>query len=196
MKVKKAKNIRKYLRFYKIIFGITDPYHVLLDGNFIFAALKFKLPIIDRLKAMLQGCDFRLYALQSAYDELVKAGKSCLESAEFLQENCIKLDDKTVPGANAGEKLLAFLGKYVSKFAFCGHIVFADSNSKDIHSKGHKHFFVATQDRESRLAVNRMPGIPTMYLSQVVLVMEAPSDASRVYNKRVCSHSSISATVK
>jgi hypothetical protein len=48
--------------------------------------------------------------LQSAYDELVKAGKSCRESAEFLKDNCIILDDSSFAGENAGEKLLAFLG--------------------------------------------------------------------------------------
>jgi rRNA-processing protein FCF1 len=110
MKVKKAKNIRKYLRFYKIVFGINPAYHVLLDGNFIFAALKYKLPILDRLRSMVQDEEFRVYALQSAYDELVKAGKSCRESAEFLKDNCIILDDSSFAGENAGEKLLAFLG--------------------------------------------------------------------------------------
>jgi hypothetical protein len=55
-------------------------------------------------------------------------------------------------------------------------------------TKGHRHYFVATQDKESRSAINRMPGVPTLYLSQVVLIMEAPSDASKTYTRQAESH--------
>ena len=47
MGVKKGKVTRKYLKFYKIVFDINGPYHVILDGNFIFQALKYKIVIID-----------------------------------------------------------------------------------------------------------------------------------------------------
>lgn len=35
MKVKRQKQVRKTIRFYKVCFGFKEPYKVLLDGNFI-----------------------------------------------------------------------------------------------------------------------------------------------------------------
>jgi len=42
MRVTRAKFYRKYLRFYRIVYNIVAPYNVLIDGNFVFAAIKNK----------------------------------------------------------------------------------------------------------------------------------------------------------
>ena len=43
MRVTRGKFIRKYLKFYEIVYGLNAPYDVLLDGNFIYHAMKYKI---------------------------------------------------------------------------------------------------------------------------------------------------------
>lgn len=96
MRLSRAKQMRKHLRFYRIVYGIAPPYavsrpivwvwtqsgmmsrhnfdthvptllrstalkQVLLDGNFIHMALKVKMDILDRLKKLLLGEDFKCF---------------------------------------------------------------------------------------------------------------------------------------
>lgn len=90
--------MRKHLRFYRIVYGILDPYDVLLDGNFIFAALEHKLDIRDRLMRLLQGSEIKLYVTKSALKELETIGSKGEKALEFATKFCTCIDDK--PGAN------------------------------------------------------------------------------------------------
>ena len=80
MRVNRSKFIRKYLRFFQIVFGIEPKYNIILDGNFIFAALKVKIDILERLRRLLQDNDIRLFVLKSVVDELKKVGDAAKSS--------------------------------------------------------------------------------------------------------------------
>lgn len=54
-------------------------------------------------------------------------------------------------------------------------------------SKSPKHYFVATQDQDLRNALERIPGVPILYLNKVTLVLSNISRASLEYNSRVAS---------
>ena len=54
MKVNRSKLIRKHLRFFRLTFGLESPYHILLDGNFIYYCISHKIGIYVRLSSLLQ----------------------------------------------------------------------------------------------------------------------------------------------
>ena len=48
-----------------------------------------------------------------------------------------------------------------------------------------RNYFVATQDKDLRLAIGRIPGVPLIYLNKVSLVLEPPSVVSRNFGEKV-----------
>ena len=91
-------------------------YNVLLDGNFVFAALKYKIDIEDRIKALLQENEIKLFALRSAYDELNKAGEKTRSSMQYMKSVCQLLDDSACARSNPADQMIAFLGSFLSYY--------------------------------------------------------------------------------
>lgn len=111
MRVNRAKMVRKYLRFFRLVYQISAPYNILLDGNFIFAALKNKINISDRVGKMLQGESIKLFILKSAIDELRSIGAKGADALEFALRECSVLEDSDIAGDTPFDKLLGYLGK-------------------------------------------------------------------------------------
>ena len=82
-----------------------------MDGNFIFAALKVKLDIQERLTKLLQGETIRIYVLKSVIAELSAAGPKALAALEFANSFCDVIDDSMHEGETPCEKLKAMLGE-------------------------------------------------------------------------------------
>ena len=174
MRVNRAKQIRKHLRFYKIICGISRPYHVILDGNFIFAALKVKLDLRERVNKMLQltgGESATFYITRSGLEELRSLGEKASAAVEYAESYCLEIKDDEFAGEElVHNKLIKFLENM-------------KLNPSDTRSKS---YFVASQDKDLRSSINsRVPGVPLIYLNKVSVVLEPPSEASRNFNKRV-----------
>ena len=110
MRINRAKLVRKFLRFYRLSYLLNPPYHVLLDGNFIFSALKNKIDIGDRLTKLLQGEDYTLYVLRSALDELRELGAKGETAVNYCTSRCTLLDDSAVRGETPFEKTVAYIG--------------------------------------------------------------------------------------
>ena len=49
MKIKRHKNLRKVLHFYKMNYNILEPYQILIDGTFAQEALKCKINLADQI---------------------------------------------------------------------------------------------------------------------------------------------------
>ena len=94
MRFHRVKLVRKHLRFYRIVYGIDDPYDIILDGNFIFTALEHKVDIRDRLMRLLQGAEIKLYVTKSAIKELEAIGVKGEKALEFATKFCTLVDDK------------------------------------------------------------------------------------------------------
>ena len=172
MKVNRSKFVRKYLRFYRLVFGIEAPFKVLLDGNFIFAAFKYKVDIIARLSALLQQDKVEVFVLRSAVQELNGVGEKAADAYQFAVKMCTVLED--MPKGDKGGKRGAAKGDGdpIAKGTYaylrcCKH--------DPVGAK----YFVATQDSSLRTGLGNLGGIPLVYLNKVTMVMEAPSDASR-----------------
>ena len=167
MRVNRSKFVRKYLRFFKIVYGITPPYNVVLDGNFVYAALKVKLDIKERVEKLLQGETVRLYVLKSVLAELNAVGPKAAEAFKFAKKFCTLIDDDGFGAVETpAERLVAWLRHQTQE-------------SSSSSSSASRHYFVATQDRDLRSRLGSMPGVPTLYLNKVVLVLEPPSGKSK-----------------
>jgi U3 small nucleolar RNA-associated protein 23 len=102
--------VRKYLQFYRLTYGIKPPYNLILDGNFIFAALKNKIDIKERVQRVLQGEEVRYYVLKSVLDELRSVGEKAADALQFAQ-SCIPLDDSRINGLTPTDKTIGFLSE-------------------------------------------------------------------------------------
>ncbi|GAQ82813.1 PIN domain containing protein [Klebsormidium nitens] len=158
MKVKRQKQVRKTIRFYKVCFGFKEPYKVLLDGNFIHQSVHSQAAgqgaIRDVLhkffsgatKPMVTRCiSAELRALGPEFAKSSSAART-LDMARCIHET-------PVP---ASECVLSMVGQ-----------------------DNHEHFFVASQDAELRKRLRTVPGTALLFLSTAGLILEPPSETQQ-----------------
>lgn len=75
MGIKRQKQVRKSLAFYKKNFGYSPPYYVLVDGTFCRAALKQKINIREQLPKYLEA-EVNICTTQCILDECEAFGKT------------------------------------------------------------------------------------------------------------------------
>ena len=200
MRVNRGKAIRKHLRFYRIVYGMEAPYHVILDGNFIYHAVRYSIDVMARLEQQLQtkiGVDeVRLYVTKSALAELRSVtAEHATKAVQFATRMCMVLDDSDPAAAaaasaaavTAGDKLASLLRtthhKWVRSPASAKARADAGDSSADGGGGGAvQRYIVATQDKSLRHRLAEIPGVPLFYFNAVVLVMEPPSDAAKSFN--------------
>ena len=151
----RAKQGRKTLNFFRISFGITPPYSVLLDGNFIHVSVSFKIDIYARMKKHLGSEQFRFFVPSRVIDELVALGPSVEASLEFARIHC-----EVVTGDGSGttptDEIISLVGE--------------TNRSK---------YLVATQEDTLRDHLRNVPGVPLFHIQRTVLLLEAPSSSSK-----------------
>ena len=82
---------------------------IILDGNFIFNGIKFKLDIRDRLEKLLQGGAVKLYVLKSVLKELELVGAKAKSAKDFATAYCELIDDDAIVGDAPSERLCKFI---------------------------------------------------------------------------------------
>ena len=75
MGIKRQKQVRKSLAFYKKNFGYSPPYYVLVDGTFCRAALKQKINIREQLPKYLEA-EVNICTTQCILDECEAFGRN------------------------------------------------------------------------------------------------------------------------
>lgn len=170
MKVIRSKFVRKYLRFYRLVFGIDPPFRVLLDANFIFHCLKYKIDIQARLENVLQEHRIEIFVLRSGLRELNGIGDKGADALKYAQECCSVIED-----CKKRDKALAS-GKSESQALTTGPLSFLKQCQQD---KEAPRYFVATQDTSLRTRLGALGGVPLLYVNKVSMILEAPSEASK-----------------
>jgi U3 small nucleolar RNA-associated protein 23 len=163
----RAKAGRKTLRFYSINALINAPYKVVLDGNFIAASLKQKVPLFERLQKLLGTNQFKIHVTRSTLNELAELPGELFQSArQFGLDECEILEQSQIDQEKKQDQ-----NKIIS------------TPSTDIISlvKGNnpEGYFVATQDEQLSDKLREMVFVPQMRLVRAVLILESPSAASR-----------------
>ncbi|XP_018575407.1 rRNA-processing protein UTP23 homolog [Anoplophora glabripennis] len=154
MKIRRYKKVNKRLGFYINNFGFRQPYQLLVDGTFCYAALNNKINIANNIPRYLQG-DIKLLTTQCAIIEMENLG----------------------PKLNGA---LLILKKYV--IHKCGHegkpILGSQCFLSMLGSKNENHYIIATQDRDLQDIVRNKPGVPLLYLHSKTPILEQPSELS------------------
>lgn len=198
MRLLRAKQGRKALQFFRITFGITPPYAVLLDGNFIHAAVsqKVKQNPIEAVKGHAAGSAHHSHAHTRAHTLTHTHTQMDIPARLKRQLNNEKFT-LLVPQSVITE--LQALGERVKEafeFATGGECevveVPEDLSGSDgikhlVGAKNAKRYFVATQDEKLKEHLRGIPGVPVFYMQRNVLIFESPSTASRHANKMVSS---------
>ena len=81
MTVKRAKQARKCLQYYRLNFQIDAPYTVLLDGNFLHASTEKKVVLDERLRKLLNCDKVNIVVTSCVCAELRAIGEPCAEAA-------------------------------------------------------------------------------------------------------------------
>ena len=149
----RQKKYRKILKYYKINFKISAPFKVLLDGNFIHAALKNSVTLNEKIPKVLNDSTCDLLVPTIVLDELKKIGdpvKETLYQAETFKKH------KYGKGDTPSEVILDIIGQF-----------------------NRNRFVVCTQDTELRHELQKIPGVPLIYMNKASIVIEPPSLTSK-----------------
>lgn len=90
----RAKQARRTLQFYERLANVRAPYNLIVDGTFVIAVLKYKLPLLERLDKLLQHAVIHLLVCHSTIDELkilqekAKDGSIFVEAVTWCQQHC------------------------------------------------------------------------------------------------------------
>ncbi|KAG0605965.1 hypothetical protein M758_9G102200 [Ceratodon purpureus] len=159
MRVKKQKQLRRHVSFYKTCFGFREPFKVLCDGTFVHHNLQQ-----------------RLGGLQDSLSALLGA------PAKPLVTRCVVAELKKLGEAYSGSALAARRLDLIR----CEHEPFlpaAECVATLVGSHNEEHYFVATQDLDLRKKLRKVHGGALIYANNTSLVLEPPSDTQKQYAK-------------
>lgn len=152
MRVKKQKQNRRTVKFYKACFAFREPYKALCDGTFIHHMLESRLGAVNEALSGLLGGHVKVFVTRCVIEELKKLGESfsgtVLATRRLTTARCNHDSLKS-----ATECLEAMVG--------------ADNP---------EHFFVASQDGGLRKKFRQVPGVPVVFVQKNYLLLEPPSE--------------------
>ncbi|XP_043285486.1 rRNA-processing protein UTP23 homolog [Venturia canescens] len=176
MKISRLKKVQKNLGFYVNNYKFREPYQVLIDGTFSFAALENKFSIQEQLPKYFQA------------------------ETKLLTTQCVILETEKLGPKVYGAMLI------VKQFAVhrCGHEKNPTSGTKCLLSMIGKdnpsRYLIATQDRELQDRLRSIPGVPLLYLHGKAPTLDPPSHTSRNHAgellKRIFMNSTQEETIK
>ncbi|XP_071754514.1 rRNA-processing protein UTP23 homolog [Centroberyx gerrardi] len=154
MGLKRQKQAKKTISFYKYNFSFRQPFQILIDGTFCQAALKNKIQIKEQMPKYLMG-EVQLCTTHCAMKELESLGKELYGAKIILQRFQVRNCKHFKSPVSASECLLSML---------------EETNPH--------HYFVATQDHELTAGLKKIPGVPLLYIVLNTIVLDKPSQSS------------------
>jgi U3 small nucleolar RNA-associated protein 23 len=172
MRLQRHKAARRTLAFFRLAFGLAPPYKVLLDGNFLAQAVRMSIEFARLLPKLLHAESVGVGAAARA-GVFLHVTECCLAELRSLGPKGAPV----VAAATAGGAIGVIRCRHKH-----GHAADTDASEcirQLVGPANAARFLVATQDAQLRDAMRRVAGVPVVLLSQNVLVLEPPSDASR-----------------
>nr|XP_057903551.1 rRNA-processing protein UTP23 homolog isoform X2 [Doryrhamphus excisus] len=154
MKIKRQKQVKKTLSFYKYNFNFREPFQILIDGTFCQAALKNKIQIKEQMPKYFMG-EVQLCTTNCALKELETLGKELYGAKIILQRYQVRKCAHFKNPVSASQCLLSML---------------EDTNPH--------HYFIATQDHTLTTSLKKIPGVPLLYIILNTIVLDKPSQPS------------------
>lgn len=197
----RAKQARRTLHFFERTVGVRPPYHVVLDGTFVVAVIKYKVPVQDRLDKLLQhGSTFTLYVCASTVAELTTLLEQCTnapgqadvfrQAIQWCSQHCTRIEPADYPAESSsrtGKKcILSSAAADILKLVLVaanknnsGDSTISHAESSTNHHQQTRQYFCASQDEELLDACRHAATIPLIRLARgSVLLLEQPSKFS------------------
>ncbi|KAH8676204.1 Fcf1-domain-containing protein [Xylariales sp. PMI_506] len=154
----RAKQYRKLMQKFSMSFGFREPYQVLVDAQLLADANRFKMDLVKGLEQTLSGkvkvlvtqCSMRhLYGTKGepGVEAAIEQGKT------FERRRCGHHPDQYPKPLSTLECLLSVV------------------DPKDAGINKHR-YVVACNDSETRTALRLVKGVPLIYISRSVMIME------------------------
>ena len=187
----RSKQARRTLQFFDRVAGIRPPYHLIVDGTFVIAMLKYKLPLQERLDKLLQHAPFDFSVCASTMIELKalhaqsKDGAIFAEAIRWCQEYCKNLEGVAASSQNdGGSSMNSSLSQAAADILRMTANANANEEANSNGDKSSPRYFCATQDEEL-LDQLRQIAIPIIRLARgSVLLLEQPSKMATGTAKR------------
>ncbi|KAH7076442.1 Fcf1-domain-containing protein [Paraphoma chrysanthemicola] len=166
MKLKRAKAYKKLLHQYELNFGFREPYQVIFDSQILEDAYRFKIDLVARLQKVLGGqvkpmittCDMRhLYLAKPKNETLI------LQAKEYERRRCNHQD----------------LDEPLSTLECLSEVVDPKSNGTNKNR-----YIVASNDARVRGHMRSIAGVPLIYISKSVVLMEPMANATEEQRER------------
>eukprot|EP00457_Paulinella_chromatophora_P011131 gb/GEZN01011257.1/.p1 GENE.gb/GEZN01011257.1/~~gb/GEZN01011257.1/.p1 ORF type:complete len:327 (-),score=77.77 gb/GEZN01011257.1/:158-1138(-) len=151
MKYKRYKRIRKFLKLYQLNFKLKPPYKVLMDGEFIQAALEGKIMLKEQIPKLVQD-DHSAPFVTKCVLQYLQAGGGFYSGAARIASTLGFLKCRHKKGVLSPKD--------------CILLQVPEGNPDGL--------ILAAQDLELREAIRRMPAVPLFFIRGSVPVMEAP----------------------
>ncbi|KAL7476731.1 hypothetical protein ACHAW6_002570 [Cyclotella cf. meneghiniana] len=179
----RAKASRRTLQFYRLNAPhIKSPYKILLDGTFLVASIRNKVPLTERFSKTLQNEPFSFFVTRSTLMELEvlskRKGNNSEENNIFVTARQFGLDECEIIES---DKIIPTTATNNKKFSDASRDIFHLSTTGGNNKLS---YFVATQDDTLSDALREMPYVPLFRLGRAVLLLESPSSASRKYTNQ------------
>ncbi|GBB97222.1 hypothetical protein RclHR1_02940024 [Rhizophagus clarus] len=161
MRQKRTKQYKRLMGLYSTSFGFREPYQILVDGDFMRTALRYKMDISKQLCTVMLGSTKQLYT-SCTLAEVKDQGKD-----EFDTENALKRFERR--GCTHRHKPVSSVECILS--------ILEPDNPHN--------YCVASQNESLRKRFRAIPGIPLLYINRTVLILEPPSYATLQKSKQI-----------
>ncbi|KAF9109669.1 hypothetical protein BGX27_007361 [Mortierella sp. AM989] len=160
MRLKRHKDYKRYMNMYCQTFHFRKPYQVIVDSDFILAALDQRLDLRTMIPSVL--CD---------------ASKQMVTPCTMAN---LKARGEDASGA--------FLASKRFEKRRCKHQEAVDEAiciSQIISTSNPHNYVVATQSKKLRVNLAKVPGVPLLYINRANMILEPPSETSLLACKKI-----------
>ena len=152
MRLKKVRNARRRLSFYRATYGIIAPFSVLVDGTAVQTSINLKVKLEDEVPKVLGG-RAQLLVPTAVISELKGLGKEYADAEKIARQLEPLVTEETNKPQTAAEALLSLV---------------AGGNAQ--------HYCVLTEDPTLQRRLAKMPGVPLLRFARERIIVEAPAE--------------------
>ncbi|KAJ3430271.1 rRNA-processing protein utp23 [Anaeramoeba flamelloides] len=157
MKIGRKKKFKRIIRYFQFVYGFRSPFLILMDGNFIFAALDSDVSLPGDLEKILQG-------------------KVMLHTSKCILKELKDLGEEFSGSHLYGKKCAKESCRHDTQYTVSRNCIL-----EIIKNRGDRNIIVATQDVELREKLQDIPGVPSIFIRKDKLYLSEISQASKDY---------------
>ncbi|CAI5991642.1 unnamed protein product, partial [Closterium sp. NIES-65] len=162
MRVKRQREVRRHVRFYRTSCGFREPFKAVADGTFLHHVTRLRLSPLATSLPKLLGFPTRVYITRCILAELQRLGDAFKDTRFAARQlevaRCTHEGDEAVTASECIQHLVA--------------------------GGNQQHFFVASQDIEFKKLLKKVPAVPIISANGTSISLEPPSPLDLSLSKK------------